>query len=262
MTTQQNQPFFRFCQELACPLDHIRQSWSGYNDSLKRGVFTVWDDLLDKEKMRYEFGEVASTDARFGARKLREHIKAIISKGGQAFGIQCIARDINANPRARKTFNREKVLSLRLTEEEGTYVAYVMGEVRTTSIQAGAPHRVETYPDAINDLDSDPLGIEFPSRTQGTHSGFSRDPKIRTEVLNRARGHCEYCGELGFLLWNDQQNDQHYVEAHHIIFLANNGADTMSNVIALCSKHHREAHYGKARAELEQEFFEILDQIR
>jgi 5-methylcytosine-specific restriction endonuclease McrA len=45
----------------------------------------------------------------------------------------------------------------------------------------------------------------------------------------------------------------HYLEAHHILALADGGADLMTNVIALCPGEHREAHFGERRAEIEAE---------
>ncbi|WP_407646473.1 HNH endonuclease [Henriciella aquimarina] len=35
-----------------------------------------------------------------------------------------------------------------------------------------------------------------------------------------------------------------YLETHHIQPLAEGGADTLTNVIALCPNDHRKAHYG------------------
>ena len=45
-----------------------------------------------------------------------------------------------------------------------------------------------------------------------------------------------------------------YVEAHHVLALSARGPDTIANVIALCAKHHREAHYGRNAEALESEF--------
>jgi 5-methylcytosine-specific restriction enzyme A len=258
MAAKTHQSFSSFCENLDCKLDHIRQSWSGYNPKIKRAIFTVWDDRLDKKRMRYVFSEGLEGDPRFGAKKLLEHIKATISLGGEAFGIRSIARNIDHNPRGRKSFDQEKVFSLRLTEENGRYVAYVQGEVSVQNIKAGRTNKIEAYPDAIDDLDSGPPGSQSPVRTSGTHSGYSRDPKIRNAVLKRAKGICEFCGERGFEI----RKGEYYVEAHHIIHLAKEGPDTMKNVIALCSNHHREAHYGLAAEALELELLTKLKSLR
>jgi 5-methylcytosine-specific restriction protein A len=73
-------------------------------------------------------------------------------------------------------------------------------------------------------------------------------------IIQQAKGVCEYCGELGFLL----PDGNHYLEAHHIIALAKQGPDTVDNVIALCPSDHREAHYGVERVKLENEMIEII----
>lgn len=75
-------------------------------------------------------------------------------------------------------------------------------------------------------------------------ASYSRDSKIRTFVIDRAEGRCEYCGEQGFLMSDGKSR---YLEAHHIISLADDGEDAVENVIALCPKHHREAHFGANR---------------
>jgi len=103
--------------------------------------------------------------------------------------------------------------------------------------------------DAINDLGSD-----TPEKIPVSGVTYARDPKVRRAVLLRAKGKCELCGKQGFL----QPNGERYLEAHHIIALANEGADRIGNVIALCPEHHREAHFGKRRNELEQEMIANL----
>jgi len=54
------------------------------------------------------------------------------------------------------------------------------------------------------------------------------------------------------------KNGKNYLANHHIISLAHEGIDKVSNVIALCSHHHREAHFGINAEELEKEFQNIL----
>ncbi|MGY8679389.1 HNH endonuclease signature motif containing protein [Bradyrhizobium sp. UFLA05-153] len=72
---------------------------------------------------------------------------------------------------------------------------------------------------------------------------------MRDAVKLRAAGKCEYCGEVGFQC----DNGMPYLECHHILALAKDGSDKMTNVIAICARDHREAHFGKNRAEIELE---------
>jgi HNH endonuclease len=101
------------------------------------------------------------------------------------------------------------------------------------------------FSDAIDDID----GTDDPRREVYSGVRYARDPKIRAAVKRRAEGKCEFCGELGFKCVDGTR----YLESHHITALANDGADRMTNVIALCPRDHREAHFGERRTEIEKE---------
>jgi HNH endonuclease len=101
-----------------------------------------------------------------------------------------------------------------------------------------------TFSDAIDDL-----GTDNPAYVPFTGKRYARDPEVRAAVKQRAAGKCEFCGEVGFKC----DNGIHYLERHHILALANDGADKMINVIAICPRDHREAHFGERRAEIEAE---------
>lgn len=101
----------------------------------------------------------------------------------------------------------------------------------------------------LNDLDI-PEGTDTPDRALTSGWTVIRDPKVRAYVIKKSKGMCEYCGRLGFKL----KSGRFYVEAHHIIALANQGKDKIDNVIALCPEHHREAHFGLEAEALEQKF--------
>jgi hypothetical protein len=103
--------------------------------------------------------------------------------------------------------------------------------------------------DAINDL-----GIDSPTRELSQSWSYPRDPKVRDAVLARARGSCEFCGAQGFL----KPDGTRYLETHHIIALAAEGADRVTNVIGLCPNDHREAHFGERRALLEEQMITKL----
>lgn len=114
------------------------------------------------------------------------------------------------------------------------------------SLREGRPAAKE---DAVNDIDTDD-----PIADQVTGIRFRRDPQVRAAVEARAQGRCEYCGSVGF----KRLDGSCYVETHHIIALANEGADRIHNVIALCPGHHREAHFGVDRQLLEQQFIKVV----
>jgi Mrr N-terminal domain/HNH endonuclease len=115
-----------------------------------------------------------------------------------------------------------------------------------------------TANNAIDDLNQEPSGNEFPDRKRFIGSSFSRDSRVRNEVLKRSNGNCEYCSVRGFT----KPDGSHYLETHHIISLAEQGPDTLDNVIALCPNHHREAHFGEGWEQLEAEFKIKLAKLR
>lgn len=47
-----------------------------------------------------------------------------------------------------------------------------------------------------------------------------------------------------------------YVEAHHIIPLADGGEDTLENLICICPTHHAEAHLGVERDKLKSKILQ------
>lgn len=106
--------------------------------------------------------------------------------------------------------------------------------------------------DSIDDLGSDRPKIIVAKGTR-----YARDPWIRKAVIQRAGGKCEFCGEPGFIC----SDGSSYLECHHIIALAKEGADRMTNVIALCPGDHREAHFGKRRQELETRMIHIVTML-
>ena len=82
-----------------------------------------------------------------------------------------------------------------------------------------------------------------PKRTIVSQSVFIRNPYVVAEVLERANGICEKCGEQAPFF--KDIDDTPFLEVHHIVPLAENGDDTVENSIGLCPNCHRHAHYGK-----------------
>jgi predicted HNH restriction endonuclease len=129
---------------------------------------------------------------------------------------------------------------------------YIEGNIKRPILleQLSTPRSSQTL---INDTIND-LGTDSPQRTTSLVTCYARDPYIRNAVIARAKGQCEYCGKSGF----KRIDGTNYLEAHHIIALSNEGADRLDNVIALCADHHREAHYGEKREELESAMISIV----
>ncbi len=107
---------------------------------------------------------------------------------------------------------------------------------------------------AIDDIDATGCGNDDPEYRRRMAGTYVRDQKVRNTVLALANGRCEYCGIYGF----ETQSGTRYLEAHHVISLAKEGADRPSNVIALCAIDHRRAHYGADWKALQDKFLDII----
>jgi 5-methylcytosine-specific restriction enzyme A len=70
---------------------------------------------------------------------------------------------------------------------------------------------------------------------------FRRNPDVIAEVLTLANGVCQGCNQTAPFIRTDGRP---YLEVHHRQPLAEGGADTVENAIALCPNCHRERHYG------------------
>ena len=82
-----------------------------------------------------------------------------------------------------------------------------------------------------------------------------RSAAVRETVLIRAGGFCELCNEPGFVTAVGSV----YLETHHVVTLADGGPDHPSNVVAICPKDHRRAHYAADRDEITIRLTAFLD---
>lgn len=71
---------------------------------------------------------------------------------------------------------------------------------------------------------------------------YKRNPDVVAEVLERAAGKCECCGNSA--PFNRKSDGAPYLEVHHRIPLAQDGDDTVENAIGLCPNCHRKDHFG------------------
>ena len=81
-----------------------------------------------------------------------------------------------------------------------------------------------------------------PTSSTSTITVFNRNPDVVAEVLERADGVCEACGNNA--PFKRTKDGTPFLEVHHKIRLADNGDDTVKNAIALCPNCHRKQHYG------------------
>jgi 5-methylcytosine-specific restriction endonuclease McrA len=89
------------------------------------------------------------------------------------------------------------------------------------------------------------IDSKVPKRTLVTVEIFERDPLVKAIARRRAGFRCEVpgCPTPSF----PSKFAEPYCEVHHLIPLAENGEDTIENVVCVCvcANHHRELHFGK-----------------
>lgn len=226
-------------------------SWCAMDERCSKAVFTVWKDKI-VDNITQLTSTVPGVKKRRGYTDQERVINKVINGNLPAYGMICEAVDPNASTRSIKSIDATYVVRLSIERVDGLAVAKHMEKVHFADVAR------QDMSSAIDDLGSSaPPGNQAPDRALQSGYSYKRDPKVRAYVIKRAKGYCEYCGKQGFQM----ANGQHYIEAHHIIALSEQGPDTPQNVIGLCPDHHREAHFGADAEKLEQDFLSKLNQL-
>ncbi len=71
-------------------------------------------------------------------------------------------------------------------------------------------------------------------------NSYNRDRHVSEYAKRRAKGFCQLCGNPAPF---KDKNGRPYLETHHIIRLADGGADSIENVVGLCPNCHRKMHH-------------------
>lgn len=153
-----------------------------------------------------------------------------------------------------KTFEPDKVLRIRSDDRSLSNMGVTSGD-QTPSLTLSTYEPTADLGDLerrtreIQQLlpENPPPGQEQPARDSETSNQFRRDPWVRAWILINARGTCEACNKPAPFI---NCHGEPYLEVHHVIRLAENGSDRISNTVALCPACHRQSHYGQDRREL------------
>jgi 5-methylcytosine-specific restriction protein A len=230
-----------------------RWSWCATSPDHKLAVFTLWEDEIVNGRNRLSWDDYQVL-SRNGEADQKRTLELVMTKDIPAYGLICIARDPSATPRSIKEVRPDYLMRLKVVKDSGGVWGIHTGKILLAEVVKNLGRLKHISTNGLMDLGHPPDGNDAPDRALSVGYTVVRDDKVRAYVIQRAESCCEYCGHKGFLM----PNDRHYLEAHHIIALANQGRDTVDNVIALCPAHHREAHYGTEAESLEVQFIEIV----
>lgn len=251
--------FSKFCEELGAPLHNVNWSWCAIAPEKRFALFTVWEDQIVDGG--YDFTtKPRATDVRkkAGRTELIRVLDTVIANGFAAYGIRCRAVDYEANPRKRKSFDRDSLLDMRVRFFDGDYIGQIAGYIPPNVIFERGDQAAWIASSGINDIEHDDIGNNDPEYRKRMSGSYVRDSKVRDLVLKRAGGICEECNQRGFL----KSDGKLYLETHHVISLTEQGPDKSHNVIALCANDHRRAHFGHDWAELQDRFLEKLSKYK
>jgi 5-methylcytosine-specific restriction protein A len=79
-----------------------------------------------------------------------------------------------------------------------------------------------------------------PGKRETLTPQYQRNEWVAELALRRANGVCQLCDKPA--PFKKKKTGQPYLEVHHVIWLSNDGDDTLDNTVALCPNCHRKMH--------------------
>jgi len=104
-----------------------------------------------------------------------------------------------------------------------------------------------------------PIGNSAPRTRQVASRQFGRNAQVVAWVLQQAGDVCELCQNLAPFRRADGTP---YLEVHHVVTLAEGGADSVSNAVALCPNCHRRLHYAPHRLDARRDLYRRVSRLR
>tara|TARA_R110002073_G_scaffold228661_2_gene389422 strand:- start:207 stop:1076 length:870 start_codon:yes stop_codon:yes gene_type:complete len=246
---------FKGGEEKAASNPKYCYEWSYENTSKELIVLNLW-----YENLEYLDGDIVQ---RLNLRKVAEDV-TISAQSRRAikmdFSLQKAERTgwplrvviCDGVQREQKSDRTKSAAESRFLDSELWYVRsydYYSGDCLLV--------RGQPSPKYVDQFEQMELPDGEAKRRDVTGQVFERSPQVRNYVLARAEGECEWCGAKGF----ETRAGSVYLETHHIQPLSEDGSDTVSNVIALCPNHHREAHFGKEAELFKNELLRVVAKL-
>lgn len=218
-------------------------------------VLNLWHESMREEEGQLKHPlNLRDTDAvnekNFTRRARRQRMEDAISLAHKS-GLPIRVIVLDGERRREAPVTKGAVVAARLLDPVPWGVEsfdYASGDIILARGISSAPY-VDQFSLPVQPSDG-PLGKREVNATVR-----NRSAEVRTYVLLRAQGKCEFCKMPGFKLGTGSV----YLESHHVVPLAEGGSDSVCNVAALCPNHHREAHYGAAAIEIRNRLLQLLN---
>ena len=225
--------------------------WSYQDDEKKLIVLNLWYRNLDSRDgaviQELNLRETAENAASSPQSRRAKNMDACIQKAAELnWPLRVIICD--GIQRDEESSRTKSSADRRLLDNKPWHVKSYNSRTGQCILARGEP-----VPKYVDQFEQD----RHPAKKETITQVFERSSQVRKQVLERAKGHCEWCGAKGFAT----SSGSTYLETHHIQPLSENGKDSVENVVALCPNHHREAHFGKNSEELKAELLECVKKL-
>lgn len=87
---------------------------------------------------------------------------------------------------------------------------------------------------------------------------IARDPAVVKEVLDRAAGVCEACGDEAPFV---REDGKPFLEVHHVLALSDGGSDRPENAVACCPNCHRAFHHASDRVRRKESLYREISAL-
>ncbi len=143
-------------------------------------------------------------------------------------------------------------------EQEAIFVADLASSDFICDIEffVDAVHRFKASPDDPKRLSDSEIKEKVAAASATAKSSktaavvvYTRNPYVAEYAKRRARGLCDLCRQLAPF---KNASNEHYLESHHIVWLAHGGADCPENTVALCPNCHRKMHIVKDEKDIKK----------
>lgn len=126
------------------------------------------------------------------------------------------------------------VFPIALRHEEIPIGAYLINDLLNDK-----EYKAENTPDHIVLQRAIENQSDIVSQREAVSTIYIRDAYVSEHAKRRANGYCQLCEQAAPFL---NKEGKPYLEAHHVIWLSQDGPDTINNTVALCPNCHRKMH--------------------
>lgn len=157
---------------------------------------------------------------------------------------------------------RAWIKGLKPLSNVGTNVAAViekyLNEIDGTSDFENASFDIEVASKVRGGNRNIPDGNLSPGSRKSIVTLYERDSDVKAWLLKNSNGFCECC-EASAPFISDLGIP--FLEVHHVVRLADMGADNINNAVAVCPNCHRALHHSKDKATLSESLYKKIERL-